>query len=265
MDMTTHTTSSALSTKLWIYTNYDCNLRCSYCVAESHPKAPRRALSLAIVERIILEASELGFDSVFFTGGEPFILDEIYTMLAFSSARLPTTVLTNAMLFRNGRMKKLLAIKNERLVVQVSLDGSRPEHHDPYRGPGTWQKTMDGIHALLDAGFRIRLSTTETPANAAFLQDICEFRRSLGIAGEDHIIRPLAKRGYSQAGMEVGKHNLVPELTINAQGVYWHPLSTDADLLVTTEIFPLAQAVCQIKAELALVSTSQNAGREEFH
>ncbi len=30
--------------KLWMYTNYDCNLRCSYCVAKSGPNAPRRAL-----------------------------------------------------------------------------------------------------------------------------------------------------------------------------------------------------------------------------
>ena len=35
--------------KLWIYTNYDCNLRCSYCVAKSSPNAPRRAMGLANV------------------------------------------------------------------------------------------------------------------------------------------------------------------------------------------------------------------------
>ena len=33
--------------KLWLYTNYDCNLRCSYCVAKSSPNAPRRALGIA--------------------------------------------------------------------------------------------------------------------------------------------------------------------------------------------------------------------------
>ena len=70
--------SRPLSTKLWIYTNYDCNLHCSYCVAESHPRAPKRAVSLATVKRIIDEAVELGFESIYFTGGEPFILDNIY-------------------------------------------------------------------------------------------------------------------------------------------------------------------------------------------
>ena len=260
-----HLSPLPISTKLWIYTNYDCILRCSYCVAESHPKAPRRELPLATVKKIVDEADELGFEGIYFTGGEPFILNEIYEMLAYASARLPTTVLTNAMLFGNGRLKKLVEINNEKLFIQVSLDGSRPEHHDPYRGQGSWQKTVDGIGKLRKSGLRIRLSTTETPANTAYLQEICDFRRSLGIADDDHIIRPLAKRGYSQAGMVVGKHNLVPEMTINAEGVYWHPLSTDQDLLVRAEIFPLAEAVSQIQVEMERIANPQNACREEFH
>jgi hypothetical protein len=64
--------------------------------------------------------------------------------------------------------------------------------------------------------------------------------------------------------MEVGKKNLVPEMTINAQGIYWHPLSTDPDLLVSTEIFPLAEAYSQIKQELVELSGSQESCMEEF-
>jgi molybdenum cofactor biosynthesis enzyme MoaA len=46
----------ALQWELWLYTNYDCNLRCSYCVAKSSPNAPRRALGLANVQRLVEEA-----------------------------------------------------------------------------------------------------------------------------------------------------------------------------------------------------------------
>ena len=92
----------AFQWKLWIYTNYDCNLRCSYCVAKSSPNAPRRAIGLANVQRLVDEAVALGFDHVFFTGGEPFLLNDIYDMLAYSSARVKTTVLTNAMLLRRA-------------------------------------------------------------------------------------------------------------------------------------------------------------------
>ena len=240
----------ALEWKLWIYTNYDCNLRCSYCVAKSSPNAPRRAIGLANVRRLVDEAVELGFTDVFFTGGEPFILNEIYDMLAYSSARVKTTVLTNAMILRGSRLEKLVAIANDKLVVQVSLDGGKPEHHDAYRGAGAWAKTVEGIKLLQERGFRVRLSTTETPANAPHLETICEFHRSLGILDEDHFIRPLAKRGYSKEGLELGMGNLVPELTVNLDGVFWHPLSTDADMQVSKHMFPLVSAYERVRQQL---------------
>lgn len=240
--------------KLWIYTNYDCNLKCSYCVAKSGPNAPRRALGMENVRRLVNEAVELGFEHIFFTGGEPFLLNDIYEMLAYSSARIKTTVLTNAMLLRGVRLEKLCAIANENLVVQASLDGGRPEDHDAYRGPGTWEKTVEGIKLLQAAGFRVRLGTTETPVNSAHLDQLCEFHRSIGILDEDHFIRPLAKRGYSREGLELGMGNLVPEITVNLDGVFWHPLSTDADMQVNKKIFPLIDSVQRIKSQLEAIA-----------
>jgi MoaA/NifB/PqqE/SkfB family radical SAM enzyme len=240
--------------KLWLYTNYDCNLRCAYCVAKSSPNAPRRALGLANVTRLVDEAVALGFDHVFFTGGEPFILNDIYAMLAYASARVTTTVLTNAMILRGGRLERLTAIADDNLIVQVSLDGGRPEHHDAYRGAGAWEKTVAGIRLLQAAGFRVRLGTTETPANAAHLDELCAFHRSLGIPDEDHFVRPLAKRGYSKEGLELGMANLIPELTVNLDGIFWHPLSTDADMRVSRTLFPLAAAVERVQRQLAEIA-----------
>ena len=246
-------TPSAPQWKLWIYTNYDCNLRCSYCVAKSSPNAPRRALSLPIVQQLVDEAVALGFDHIFFTGGEPFILNDIYDMLAYSSARVLTTVLTNGMILRHSRLDRLCAISHANLQVQVSLDGARPEQHDAYRGAGSWAKTVEGIRLLQERGFRVRLSTTETPVNSPYLEEVCEFHRGLGIPDEDHFIRPLAKRGYSREGLELGMANLLPEVTVNIDGVYWHPLSTDADMQISRKIFPLADSVDRIQRQVDLI------------
>ncbi len=242
--------------KLWLYTNYDCNLRCSYCLAESTPTTHRRALGLSNAQRLVDEAVELGFNEIFFTGGEPFILHDIYDMLAYSSARVKTYVLTNAMLLRRKRLEKLLSVANDNLVVQVSLDGGVPEHHDAYRGQGTWAKTVEGIKTLQAHGFRVRLSTTETPANSAHLDKICEFHQALGIPEEDHFTRPLAKRGFSQEGLTVDKASLVPEVTIGLDGVYWHPLSTDPDMRVSKEIFPLKAAVECVQEQLEAIANN---------
>ncbi|HLF02524.1 MAG TPA: radical SAM protein [Anaerolineales bacterium] len=250
-----------LQWKLWIYTNYDCNLRCSYCVAQSSPNAPRRAIGLVNVRRLVDEAVELGFSHIFFTGGEPFLLNDIYDMLAYSSARVTTSVLTNGMLLKQEiagtdrtRLDRLGEIMHENLIVQVSLDGGRAEHHDAYRGAGTWEKTVEGIRLLQARGFRVRISSTETPANTNHLHEICEFHRSLGIPDDDHFMRPLAKRGYSKEGLELGMGNLVPELTANMDGIFWHPLSTDADMQVSKKIFPLATAMQKVRAQLAEIA-----------
>jgi len=251
-------------TKLWIYTNYDCNLRCSYCLAESSPKAFRRAISSSDIERLVDEALELGFDHVYFTGGEPLLLEDIYEILAYASQRMQTSVLTNAMLLNGKRLEKLRAIRNDNLVAQVSLDGSHPEQHDPYRGAGSWEKTVAGIHNLQEHGFRIHLSTTQTPANQAHLAEICAFHQALGIAEDDHFIRPLAKRGFSQAGLQVCKETLMPEITVNQDGIYWHPLSTDADMKVRSTIFPLSEAVSQVQAELETISQASQAELNTF-
>ncbi len=253
-----------LQWKLWIYTNYDCNLRCSYCVAKSSPNAPRRSIGLANVKKLVDEAVEIGISHIFFTGGEPFLLNDIYDMLAYSSAKMETTVLTNAMLFNEKRLEKLKAVKSDRLEMQVSLDGGRAEDHDAYRGKGTWEQTVVGIRVLQDAGFRVRLSTTETPANTNHLDALHAFRDSLGISREHHFIRPLAKRGYSKEGMELGMDNLSPELTVNVDGVFWHPLSTDGDMQVAKHFLPIKPAMDTVKTLLDEMARTGKASRVAF-
>lgn len=257
-------TSSNLEKKLWIYTNYDCNLRCSYCAAESSPSTPSRALGLQAVLQLVDEALASGCEHFYFTGGEPFLLDEIYAMLSYASERAMTTVLTNAMLLRGKRLEKLIAIRNDHLIIQVSLDGSRPEQHDPFRGLGSWQKTVEGIQNLQAHGFQIHLATTETPANTAHLEEICAFHLAMGIPEQAHFVRPLARRGFSEAGQEVCKENLIPEITVNADGVFWHPLSTDPDMRISESIFPLQDAVGLAQQGLLAITRNKKAALSSF-
>ncbi len=56
--------------------------------------------------------------------------------------------------------------------------------------------------------------------------------------------------------MEVDKTNLVPEVTVSLDGVFWHPLSTDPDMRVTEEIFPLKTAVECIQEQLDAIGNN---------
>jgi MoaA/NifB/PqqE/SkfB family radical SAM enzyme len=257
-----YASQSELLAKLWVYTNYHCNLRCSYCVAGSTPLTPARTIELKTVQQLVDEAVALGFQEIFFTGGEPFILDEIYAMLAYATQRVRTTVLTNAMLFTGRRLARLVEIGPHNLTVQVSLDGGRALHHDAYRGAGTWAKTVDGIRRVQEHGFHVRLSTTETPANSGYLDEICGLHASLGIPETDHFIRPLAKRGFSQEGMEVSKASILPEITVDRDGVYWHPLSTEPDMRVRERLFPLAEALACMQEQLQTLASEENSQKK---
>jgi Radical SAM superfamily len=235
-----------VGSRLWLYTNFDCNLRCDYCCVRSSPTTPRRELGLARVQRIACEAAELGVKEIFVTGGEPFLLEDIGDILLSCAAAAPTTVLTNGMLFAGRRAESLRALPRDRIVLQISLDSATPELHDLHRGPGTWARTREGIQRARAHGFRVRLAATiSTDAEAeAFRQFLDEEK----IAAEDRVIRRIALRGSASEGVAVSRADLVPEVTITADGVYWHPVGAeDADLLVTRDIFPLSESFAAVR------------------
>ncbi len=235
--------------RLWLYTNYDCNLSCSYCVAESFVGADRRGLTLTQIQQLIDEAVELGMTELFLTGGEPFILHDIFAALSYGLGRMHVTVLSNGILLKGKRLQQLEELPHrERLTVQISMDGSNAATHDFYRGAGSWQKAIDAIIRLKAAGFHVRLGTTQTAENSHDLAAMCQLHRSLGISDDDHIIRSLVRRGFSAKGIAVSLPALEPEVTVDRDGIYWHPVATDPDLLISPQIFPLSNAVEQIAA-----------------
>jgi len=235
-----------VGSRLWLYTNFNCNLHCDYCCVRSSPTAPRRELGLARVQRIAGEAAELGVKEIFVTGGEPFLVEDIGEILACCAAAAPTTVLTNGMLFAGRRAEILEALPRDRIVLQISLDSPTPERHDLHRGAGTWSRAREGIQRADALGFRVRVAATvSTDAEAA------EFRQFLDeekIAAEDRVIRRIALRGAASEGIAVTRADLVPEITITAEGVYWHPVGAeDPDLLITRDIFPLSESFAAVR------------------
>ena len=235
-----------VGSRLWLYTNFDCNLHCDYCCVRSSPTAPRRELGLVRVQRLAREAAEVGVREIFVTGGEPFLLEDIGEILLSCAGAAPTTVLTNGMLFGGRRVQSLQMLPRDRIVLQISLDSPTPKLHDLHRGAGTWRRTSEGIQRARDLGFRVRLAATvSTDAEAE------EFRKFLDkedIAAEDRVIRRIALRGAAHDGVAVSRTDLVPEVTITADGVYWHPVGAeDADLLVTRDIFPLTESFAAVR------------------
>jgi molybdenum cofactor biosynthesis enzyme MoaA len=215
----------------------------------SSPTAARRALGLARVQRIAAEAAELGVGELFVTGGEPFLLPDIGEILTACAAAAPTTVLTNGMLFTGRRLESLRTLPRERVILQISLDSPTPERHDRHRGKGTWARAWRGIERARAEGFRVRLAATVSDDLEA--QEFDRFLDAQQIRAEDRVIRRVALRGFAAQGLALARVDLVPEITITAEGVYWHPVGADdADMFLTAEIFPLAEAFAALRRAL---------------
>ncbi|MBA2549790.1 MAG: radical SAM protein [Nocardioidaceae bacterium] len=235
-------------TRLWMYTNFDCNLACDYCCVRSSPQSARRALGLDRVRRLATEALAAGVSELILTGGEPFLLPDIDELVTVCTAELPTTLLTNGMLFRGRRLEALRQMDRTQLALQISLDSATPEQHDGHRGRGSWERAVAGIRTAHDEGFRVRVAATLPYEQTHELAAFHTFLDSLGIAREDQVIRALAHRGAADNGIELTLESLIPEVTVTADGVYWHPVSADHDdQLVTRDIFPLQDAITEVR------------------
>jgi len=257
--------------RLWFYANYHCNLRCTYCLTESAPGVERRLLAPeAMVERA-LEARELGFTALGVTGGEPFLLDWMTELIAQLAGILPVVVLSNATLFTGHRLAALERLAGLPVHIQIALDRPDPEPNDEMRGPKNFAKVVQAIPELVARGIGVRIATTiEDPA--AYEPDererLCALHRSLGVSDEDHVVRPIVRRGRAASnglGVAADFDDLEPELTLTADGAFASPFAPtvrggrlDTDLLVTRTTAPLSVPA----AALARLADGREGGRD---
>ena len=239
----------AVGSRLWLYSNYHCNLVCTYCLTESGPKVARRELNPATMLDLAREAKGLGFTGVGVTGGEPFLVPEMPELLVELSRVLPVLVLTNGTLFQRALLERMLPLAEADVIVQISLDHPEPAANDLMRGPENFRKVVAAVPQLRQRGIRVRIATTVEEEDVDDLERLCALHRQLGVSDDDHVVRPIIRRGRAETGdMGVPARylDLEPELTITADGAFWSPFAPtvrqgllDTDLLLTRTVRPL--------------------------
>jgi len=219
--------------RLWLYSNFHCNLACDYCVVASSPRARRRELPAERVRALVDEAVGEDFREIYITGGEPFVHPEIVSMIEYASERLPTVVLTNAMLFTGRRRRQLERLAGRPgVTLQSSIDGACAATHDRWRGAGSWDAAMAGLRYAAGLGLALRVAMTQTPDNGGEIEDVRAMLAELGIEDDAFLVRPLVSRGFAKGApgaIAVCDAVIAPELTITADGAHWHPLGADVD------------------------------------
>ncbi len=134
-----------------------CNLTCTHCFISCSPHNDSFGfLSLADVERRLLESVEWGVKEFYFTGGEPFLNPDMVAILERTLDFGPATVLTNGTVLKPEWLERLRTAEEGSLYsleFRVSIDGPTPELNDPIRGPRTFERAMRAVELLVKYGF----------------------------------------------------------------------------------------------------------------
>lgn len=169
-----------------------CNLNCKHCYLE---KVTIDEPSTSKLKEIIDKLEKAHVQILNFTGGEPFLREDIFELLEYAYYKGLELILNiNGTLLDDKKLRRLRSI-SEDIVLNVSLDG-RKEMHDFLRGKGNFVRTINGIRLASSYGFFIRVNYTVHKKNLFDIPKIYFLANKLRI-NDFHVI-PLHKVGAAK-------------------------------------------------------------------
>lgn len=123
-----------------LYLTRACNLACKFCFF-SAGKAYKDEMTTGDYYRLLDDMSAMGVGSVYLMGGEPLMRRDVFAIASRARSLGMACLVTNGTLLTEARADKVL---ENFTFVQVSVDGLQ-EEHDRFRGPGTFERTVQGI------------------------------------------------------------------------------------------------------------------------
>jgi MoaA/NifB/PqqE/SkfB family radical SAM enzyme/SAM-dependent methyltransferase len=174
--------------ELWLQINNACNLSCTHCLVSSGP-GEHPGLPFEFLIGLVDQAAELGLERLYITGGEPLIRKDAFALLRHATEvkGVEAIVLTNATILRGTVRSALRELDRSRVRFQVSIDGARAPTSEAIRGPGTFQRALDGAQLLAELGFEVSLTTVTTRRNLAELPELPRVARQVG-ASSQHLM-----------------------------------------------------------------------------
>lgn len=164
-----------------------CNEHCRHCflpVTGPADFAARGELTTGEALHLIDQVAALGALSITFSGGEPLLRPDFFTLAAYARRRgLGLRIYTNGTLLAApthvGWIDALAALHP--LAVEISLYGATPAVHEAITGiKGSWAATVAALRRLHAAGVRTVCKTPLMAANAAELPAVWALALSLG-------------------------------------------------------------------------------------
>ena len=174
----------------------ECVACCLHCFNRSGV-VKREELSDEEIRDVARQIAALKPLGICLCGGEP----TLRLGVVLECARMFRDVGTTPNMVTNGQLMTTVAARELRdagiQMVQVSLDGSTAASHDRLRGrPGAFEKALDAIRMLKDAGVLVGVSFTPTSFNIHEFWSTHDLCVSLGVS--ELRIQPLMPLGEAQ-------------------------------------------------------------------
>ena len=167
-----------------ILLNYSnaCNFKCQQCFTESPTHPVHGTLDLDDIKKLADEADELGMYEILIEGGEPLVCRDLYDIIkTFGEDRFYIEMTTNGYLLTEDVAQKLKEAGMSR--VSVSLDSTKAEIHDSYRGvKGAYDHAMRALQNVKKAGMQasINFLVGHYNVHSGELDELCEFCKENG-------------------------------------------------------------------------------------
>lgn len=178
--------------ELWVYVTRRCNLRCRHCLVNGGEN-DESELSHEEIEEILRSAEALGVKRVFFTGGEPFIRQDIHELIKQVIERfgMELVILSNGTLLNEETIKSLAEYKG--LTMQISLESHDAGPNDNIRGNGTHNTALESLKMLCTYGIKTIVTSTATAFNIHSISPLNSMLTDVGV--KTHHILWVHERG----------------------------------------------------------------------
>ena len=157
-----------------------CNLACKHCRAEAcldpYPGELNTEDALALIDTF----PEVGNPIIIFTGGEPLLRKDIFTLVRHAKSKgLRPVMAPNGTLVTREVVEQMLDAGIER--CSLSIDGPSADMHDEFRGvKGSFDANINAIRLFNELGMEFQVNTTVTRNNLPYFKDIFSLCERLG-------------------------------------------------------------------------------------
>lgn len=214
-----------------------CNLKCKHCYSESVDEPSPDELSTREALNVIDQIKELGSSLVILDGGEPLLRDDFFKISLYAYERGLMTVVGS-----NGTLIDIEQAKNMKEVgirsVAISLDGSTPEVHDPFRGEdGAFYKALQGAQDCKAVGLPIQFGMVIRKGNLHQIKEmfyINDSHNTQALEFFDLVLSGRAKREIPEETLSVEERKDVMTMLAEKQADYRVPIR-----VVACPMYPL--------------------------